>query len=362
MVVEIKTMNFSFHDIVKMKIIQNDEGLINSLAKRILSTIDIEYDAFRVSDVKNPDITVVIGRFTPKNSKCYLIDHKYHIRKDYIYFDETSPNGAKWETEITGFEGKSINVKLNCKNKRAYMVILGYVVEFLIGYMLLLKGYSLVHAAGVTKDGRAYVFPARGSAGKTTLALNLVYKGYGYLGDDYVILNKDKALSYGTWLHVFNYHLKHKTKIFNDKLSTFQRMDIKLRYVFYLLTKKKFLYRIRIKDIIPDAEMKDGSSLGSMIFLVRRNGIRQPTFRKIGIKDAVGRLVSDMKLECYFSTRYYMDAYAFVFPRSKMATHWNRLENYYEKNLKGMDFRMIETPNYTEGVIERIYKFVEGLK
>jgi hypothetical protein len=357
-----KVMSFNFHNVVKMRIIQKDEGIIISLAKKLgIISIDTEYAAFEVKSIKNPNLTVIIGKFNPNNKECYLLDQKYYVKKDYIYFEDKSVNGAKWETEITGFENQNIVAKINCKNKRAYMVILGYIVEFLINYLMLLKGYSLVHAAGVTKSGQAYIFPARGSAGKTTLTLNLVNKGYEYLGDDYVILHKNNVLSYGTSLHIFNYHLKILNKIFNERLSTSQKINIKLRNLFYLVTNKRLLYRIKIKDLIPSAEVKNDSKIKSLIFLIRKTGIKSPAFRKIPKKDAIKMLISIMKLECNHSTRYYLDAYSIVFPNSKLAGHWDRLREYYDKNLNKQSYS-IETPEYSTKVIEEIYKFIEGLK
>lgn len=357
-----KTTYFNFHDVVKMKIIQKDEGAMVNLAKKLgIVSIDNEYEAFEVKGVKNPNLTVIIGKFSPNNKNCYLLDQKYYIRKDYIYFEDMSVNGAIWETEITGFEGQNITVKLNCKNNIAYMVILGYIVEFLINYLMLLKGYSLIHAAGVTKNGQAYIFPARGSAGKTTLALNLVNKGYEYLGDDYVILHKNSVLSYGSSLHFFSYHLKILDKIFGEHLSAGQRLSIKMRNLVYKVTGKRLLYRIKIKDLIPEAEMKKDSSIKSLIFLIRKIGINSPIFRKVSKKDAIRMMISIMKLECSHSTRYYMDAYTMVFPNSKLAGHWDRLRKYYEKDLSKQVYS-IETPEYSPSVVKKIYKFVEGLK
>jgi hypothetical protein len=134
-----------------------------------------------------------------------------------------------------------------------------------------------------------------------------------------------------------------------------------MRNLVYLMTRKKLLYRVKIEDLIPNVEKKTDSNLGSMIFLIRKTGINSPVFRKVSKKDAIRMLISIMKLECSHSTRYYMEAYSMVFPSSMLASHWDRLREYYERSLDKQVY-LIETPEYSPSVVEKIYKFVEGLK
>jgi len=142
--------------------------------EKFFSHLDMEYDFFRVKNIKNPDITLIIGDFKPNNKNCKFIDHKFYVKKDYIYFED-SYKVAKWKTEITGFETGKIKVKIK-SNSFGYFFFLGYILEFLIKYAMLQKGYCLIHAGGVSKNNKAFIFPARGSAGKTTVSLHFIKK------------------------------------------------------------------------------------------------------------------------------------------------------------------------------------------
>ena len=70
----------------------------------------------------------------------------------------------------------------------------------IIEHKLASKGYSLLHAAAISKNNQAYLLCGRGSSFKTSLCMDFVrIAGFDCLGDDRVILNCDKAFSF--WLH-----------------------------------------------------------------------------------------------------------------------------------------------------------------
>jgi hypothetical protein len=57
--------------------------------------------------------------------------------------------------------------------------------------MLKFRGYYGLHAAGVSRGGTGYLFPACASQGKTTTALGLIKHGFQYLADDKVLLTRE---------------------------------------------------------------------------------------------------------------------------------------------------------------------------
>lgn len=61
---------------------------------------------------------------------------------------------------------------------------------------LLNKGFSFIHSASVAKDGDCLLLPAFGDTGKTTTTLRFLEQGYNLLGDDKVITDGRKILSY----------------------------------------------------------------------------------------------------------------------------------------------------------------------
>jgi len=53
------------------------------------------------------------------------------------------------------------------------------------------KGFQLVHAAAIGREGRAILITGKGGMGKSTAALSCLGKGLNYVGDDYVLVRLD---------------------------------------------------------------------------------------------------------------------------------------------------------------------------
>ena len=191
--------NYNIHDIVKFKVIAN----------RISNRMDIEYINFESDTIDNPDFTIYLGDFTPSNEGCSILDHTYYIKKNYLYCKDSYKIG-RWAVEVSGLEENEMTVKLSTNTVGAIaadMFICAFIIDFLIRFKMEQKGYSVVHASAVSKDGNAYLFPSQSGAGKTTTAIYFAENGYNFLGDDFVILHNRDVISYLTPLNIFAYNL-----------------------------------------------------------------------------------------------------------------------------------------------------------
>lgn len=78
-----------------------------------------------------------------------------------------------------------------------------------IQILLLKRGFSFIHSAGIELNGRGLIIPAFGGAGKTILmsALRFV-EGFKFFGDDFVIINKEgRMYPYPSDFSIYPYHL-----------------------------------------------------------------------------------------------------------------------------------------------------------
>ena len=83
-------------------------------------------------------------------------------------------------------------------------------IEPLIYWKGLHKGFLLAHSACVYQGGRGALISAIGGSGKTTLALQLVNRGFGFLSDDLTfVAATGQAFAYPRPLHLFTYVTKH---------------------------------------------------------------------------------------------------------------------------------------------------------
>lgn len=183
------------------------------------------------------------------------------ISEDYKWFDTLIPNIPLFKVNEENYKKCKtkiiINYKKNIELLGAYEVVPyifinrntyqfydkkygciiskyedGYKIEcnqecnewlmMLLEYCLLKNNATFIHSAGVSKNGKAYVFPSWGGVGKTASVAKLVRQNdFKLLGDDLVILDKDgnvysfpkKFVLYAYHKNLFAENMKNKKLI-----------------------------------------------------------------------------------------------------------------------------------------------------
>jgi len=306
--------HYSIHNVVNFKIVDNP-----SFLSKVPPFWDIELRGFESEPEAEPDFTVFLGKFKPPISDCLILDNKFHIKEDYLYCSD-SHKRAKWRLSMSGFEGNSMEVHLSA-NTFAWMLLTDHIINPLIWFKLNQKGYAIVHGSGVVKDNRAYVFAGRGAAGKTTVALNLMERGFKLLGDHFVVLNSDGVRSFLSPLHIANFNLSPFVK---DRMKAKHKVIFRLDQLSHKLTGLQFGTKISPKTLFPGLT-EDKAKLHAVFLLLPRQRLK---VEKVNKEEFIAHMVSNQKLESIIFMKYMME-YAYLFPRSSMATHWPR----YERNL-----------------------------
>lgn len=148
--------------------------------------------------------------------------------------------------------------------------IQGQLLEPVIYLKLLERGILFMHAAGVAARGEAFIFPAHGGTGKTTLALSLAGNGFDLLGDDLLMVDAISGTvhPYARPLHLFTYNLK--TLRVPLLLETTIRAKDVLRVVLNTISGERFLIatRAHAEDLMP-ISFGRACTLQEIIFLTR---------------------------------------------------------------------------------------------
>ena len=149
-----------------------------------------ELDYFSTTEpVERPDIRVRTGRSTSPGEEVAEATDGNH--KHFRYHEGLGPFGF-W-VEIT--RGESMDVVVGRLVKLSPHVLYTNVVEPILRWMLVQKGYALVHGACTCLDGQAALVTARTDTGKTTTILRLLaHHPLSFLSDDMVILRADGQL------------------------------------------------------------------------------------------------------------------------------------------------------------------------
>jgi len=311
-----QTLSYNLHDILKLKITR-DEG------HGLRDLINLKFSFFEVEDINNPDVTLNIGKFSPSNKNCYLVDHKYYVKENYFYCKELEGKG-KWEVELKGLDEKHTIINFNGGLKGTQSLInRDFIAQMLllniIEYKLARKDYFLLHAGGVSRDGEAFIFAGRGGTSKTSICLDLVKRaGFSLLGDDHVILHEDKVLSFPTSLRVLDFMFRYLP---DENSWNFLN---KLRFAKYIWSKRK-------KEVMEDimVRISKPSKLKRLFFIVRTSK-KEMNKRELSLEEATAKFITNNELEYFISLSRmginsapflrYMLAYSFVFPRSSVAS------------------------------------------
>jgi len=311
-----QTLNYNIHNILKIKIVRDKK-------KDFLKDLNLPFSYFETEEeIDNPDIILNIGKFTPSNNDCYIVDYNYYIKDNYIYCKDFGGT-ARWEMEIFGFEeGRTvINYDGKVFGKESFYPFYlpqNFILLPLIEYKLAQKNYFLIHAAGISdKEGNAYILIGRPGSFKSTLTMDFVRReGFNWLGDERVIISGDKILSFPTLLITFNFKCKYLTS------EEFGGLLDKIRFIKYLYHNSNYKNcNIKIEKI---------SKLKFLFFISRTNS---KIFQKevIPIEEAIDKLVENNRAEMILQQFYkYMLAYSFIFPESQIA----RYLDYLRQNLR----------------------------
>jgi hypothetical protein len=350
----VQILNYNIHDIIKFRIIRGRGYDLRDL-------INLKFSFFEVEDVGDPDITLNIGKFTPSNENCYLVDYKYYIKENYFYCKD-SEGKAEWEVEISGFEDGETIVNFNGRIKgfQSFMnpdfIAQNFLLR-LIEYKLCRKGYLFAHAAGISKNEQAYVFAGRGGSFKTSLCMDFIRKaGFEFLGDDRVVLHKDKVFSFPMGLRVFGFMCDHLP---NEDSWNFSN---KIKFAKHLWDKNG-------RDIL--VKIGKPSELKNLFFIVRTN---KDTITKMekSLKEVVDKLVTNNRLEDFISLGgmdinsgpflKYALAYAYIFPDGGLVRQQEELKNVLRNILKNVPMYEIAIPyNYNSTVFNEVNRFIETL-
>jgi len=346
---------FNFHNILTLKVVDENGGF-----KKRFNRVHNEYKYFECEMIDDPDFIVYFRKKSLKllaSQKYYFAD-QHVIKNDYLYCND-SHKRAKWELEIEGFNKVEQIVVNIYNNVFGSMFVTSYIIDRVLFLKACSKGYSFIHACAVSKNNQAYLFAARSGAGKTTASLHFIERGFKFLGDDYVILNKGDVLCFPTPLNMFRYNVIPSVQ---RKVNTKTKVILFLTRLAYVtsLGYAKILTPLNIENLFSKDVIIDRSRLSGVFVVAPNNKTSEVHVTSISENELIGHLMSNEKLDSFpFST--YMLEYSYVFPNSKIATYWNTYEENLRKNLRGnIPIYKIETPQKVDSkVFEEIFRAIQ---
>jgi hypothetical protein len=171
------------------------------------------------------------------------------------------------------------------------------VLEPFLYYRLPFKGSTLVHGSVVSANGSGLMFAGGGHIGKTALSLEMVKRGYSYLGDDLAIVSEGgQAFPYPEPIRIQEQHLA----LFPDLESKLTSgMGATERFFFRRLLRHSPGEVLELMPRLPISELFAGARIGGTcrldnVILIRKGVIQDPIFEEIDLESIAGALAAEL--------------------------------------------------------------------
>lgn len=187
-----------------------------------------ELEYFRVPTFSGePDMRVRLER-RRKEDRRRIVRRDGQPRRatDDIYYGESL---GRYGFEVTISNKKRVEIAVSPILRFSRHVLYTNVVEPILRWSFVRKGYALVHAACVSFDGQAVLVTARTDTGKTSTILRAVDNyACSFLSDDMTIVSRDgRVMSYPKPLTISNHTLSAVNA--NSSLTWWERLALQFQ-------------------------------------------------------------------------------------------------------------------------------------
>jgi len=146
---------------------------------------------FRTDRVGRPDIRIRRGLVSPRPTRRVVFEDD---GADLVYREHLGPLAANFSLRM----GDPIEIKVSPMLALSPHVVYTNIVEAFLRFLLVSKGYVLLHSAAIADEHGSTLLSAQTDTGKTSTVISLVRSGrYRFLSDDMTIIDpRGEAISY----------------------------------------------------------------------------------------------------------------------------------------------------------------------
>lgn len=338
----VTTSCFNIADFVRFQV--KDEG--GAIEKKLLANFLDEYMNYRSAplDDRHVDFILRITRDVDIGCDCVASDDRYYFQ-NHRFRTQDKYKIARWILRIDYTDEGTIVASLS-PNLAARMLISGFFLDFLVQHCAVRKGIAVIHSSGVSNGENAFLFSGRGGSGKTTIAIEMVERGYRFLGDDFLFLDNGVVFPYLTPLNLFSYNLAPSV---SSKLGTWKSASLLAKGALYRCTAGyvKLFTKLNPKTAFP-GKIGATAALKNLFVMIA-------TTSPVGKIEEIDRslmieyIVRNQMMDSKFMPKYIL-AYSTQYPRSRLANHWELYRKSVQSNIPlGLRYHRIHYPLNRKG-------------
>ena len=263
---------YNLHDIIK---VESDVILY-----------ELEY--FASNEFNNPNLRVrtvdsLQGgiRFARK-----IMEDRSNNSHKILYTEHLGSAGAQFSIDF----GNRIEVVVNKMISKSKHVLYVNLVEPLLRFLFISRGYILLHSACLDKNGSGLLMSAPPDTGKTTTVLKCVKNGFSFLSDDMTIIRlPNEALCFPKPMTISSHTFRTAVSVSNSRDTDW---NMRIRSLVHSKTGRTFMHKLAklnvpiftintvgqsivrppkygIHSILKDANIKNNTTVDNLFFLKR---------------------------------------------------------------------------------------------
>ncbi|HEX5920945.1 MAG TPA: hypothetical protein VFY55_04115, partial [Nitrososphaeraceae archaeon] len=199
-----------------------------------------ELEYFKSKEFEKSDLSIKTSdslqgglRFTRK-----ILEDRSNNSHKILYTEHFGSAGAQFSIEF----GKRIEVTINKLISKSKHVLYVNLVEPLLRFLFISRGFILLHSACVDKNASGLLMSAPPDTGKTTTVLKCVKKGYSFLSDDMTIIRlPNKALCFPKPMTISSHTFKTAVSVSNYRDTD---RSLRLRSLVHSKTGRAFMHKL----------------------------------------------------------------------------------------------------------------------
>jgi len=219
-------------------------------------------------------------RFTRK-----IIEDRSENSYKILYTEHFGSAGAQFSIEF----GERIKVTINKLISNSKHVLYVNLVEPLLRFLFISRGFILLHSACLDKNGSGLLVSAPPDTGKTTTVLKSVKKGFSFLSDDMTIIRlPNEAMCFPKPMTISSHTFKTAVSVSTRDTER----SLRLRSLVHSKTGRAFMHKLAklnvpiftintigqsivrppkysINSILQDAKVKKDTKIDNLYFLKR---------------------------------------------------------------------------------------------
>lgn len=220
-------------------------------------------------------------RFTRK-----IMEDKSNNSHKILYTEHFGSAGAQFSIDF----GESIEVIINKLISKSKHVLYVNLVEPLLRFLFISRGYILLHSACLDKNESGLLMSAPPDTGKTTTVLKCVKNGFSFLSDDMTIIRlPNEALCFPKPMTISSHTFKTAVSVSNTRDTD---RSMRVRSLVHSKTGRAFMHKLAklnvpiftintvgqsivrppkygINSILKDANIKNSTNVDNLYFLKR---------------------------------------------------------------------------------------------